>query len=90
MNRIQKQALAAVRDGADIYSYALAGTLRKIERDHPEMIHIGEPQMYKGDGTDRVPYFGAIATEAGRDACSEFSADEWDLLTTDEQISEMR
>lgn len=59
-------ALDAVKDGADVYSYSLAKTLRGIERKHPELIDITKPMMYRGDGTDQVPYFGAICTKVGK------------------------
>lgn len=61
-------ALALVRDGADVHSYALAKTLRQIEREFPALIRIGPLMMYQGDGTDRMPYFGAIATADGKRA----------------------
>lgn len=62
------RALARVRNGADVYSYELAGVLREIERQHPGLISIGPAQMVKHDGTGIEPYFGAIATPAGRKA----------------------
>lgn len=61
-------ALRAVKDGADVYSYMLAKALRGIERKHPGLVSIGKPEMYKGDGTDKVPYFGAILTAKGKAA----------------------
>lgn len=65
----ERLALFSIADGADIYDRALAGVLRDIERKYPRLIHIGRPQMYQVDGTDQMPYFGAIATAAGRAAC---------------------
>ena len=62
------KALKAVENGADVYDYALAKMLRKIERNHPELISIGRPVMYRGDGTDVVPYFGCICTKQGKAA----------------------
>ena len=61
-------AMALVKDGADVYNYDIANTLRNIERTHPDLIDITHPMMYTGDGADVVPYFGAILTAAGRDA----------------------
>jgi hypothetical protein len=60
--------IASVKDGADVYDRGLAAELRDVERRFPNLIKITEPMMYKGDGTDRVPYFGAIATPAGKRA----------------------
>ncbi|NRN26727.1 hypothetical protein [Photorhabdus heterorhabditis] len=62
---VQVEALAGVTNGADIYSYPLAIQLRAIERDFPSYILICEPQVYNGDGTDTMPYFGAITTLEG-------------------------
>lgn len=60
------QAVEAVVNGADVYSYALAMNLRSVEEKAPECIMICDPQMYDGDGTDQVPYFGCIATDEGK------------------------
>lgn len=65
INADQAKAILDVRNGADVYAYGLAGALREVERIAPEYISIGRAQMYRGDGTDRMPYFGAIATKAG-------------------------
>lgn len=59
------KALIDVQNGADIYSLLLAEQLREIEKQHPEYIDICKPQAYTGDGSDQMPYFGAIATKAG-------------------------
>lgn len=62
------KALALVKDGADVHSRELAGALREIERRYPSLIQIVGLQMYRGDGTGVVPFFGAIATVEGRRA----------------------
>lgn len=67
----EKAALRAVEDGADVYSYALARTLRIIDQRRPGLVDICDPQAYHGDGTDQVPYFGAILTDAGKAALNE-------------------
>lgn len=59
-------ALRLIADGADIHSYTLARTLRRIQQTHPELLSIGPLQMYQGDGTGITPYFGAILTAKGR------------------------
>ena len=64
----EKEAMRLVEHGADIYDYTSARVLREVEKRHPKFISIGPAMMYKGDGTDRMPYFGAILTEAGRKA----------------------
>lgn len=74
-------AIMLIRRGADVYDYGLARTLRGIQwrglpvvdyKDNPKaervpdaLFDITEPKNYKGDGTDEVPYFGAIATRYG-------------------------
>jgi predicted nucleotidyltransferase len=65
LSKEKREAILTVRRGADVYSYSLAKTLRQIEKDNPGLIEIGKPQMYRGDGTDRMPYFGCIATPKG-------------------------
>ena len=76
-------ALVAVKTGADIYSYDIAKTLREIEKTRPGLIEITKPRMYRGKGVSRVPYFGAICTDAGLVACREaerkFAAKMWRL-----------
>lgn len=62
------KALAQVKDGADVHSYALAKELREVEQRFPSLISIGRLEMYQGDGTGVVPYFGAIATAEGKRA----------------------
>jgi hypothetical protein len=60
-------AIELVKLGADVYAYPLAKTLRGLERRGVKgLVDIGKPRMYTGDGTDRMPYFGAIATPAGK------------------------
>lgn len=71
-------AIKAVEHGADVYSPLLARHLREVQNKRPELIDIVPDQMYHGDGTDRVPYFGAIATEAGRAFVSEVADSAWD------------
>lgn len=61
-------ALALVKDGADVHSYTLAKSLRELEQRFPTLISIGRLEMYQGDGTGIVPYFGAIATAEGKRA----------------------
>ncbi|WP_261122558.1 hypothetical protein [Serratia quinivorans] len=58
-------ALDSVRGGADIYARHIAMQLREIQKLHPEYINICKPMAYEGDGSDQVPFFGAIATPAG-------------------------
>lgn len=63
----ERKVLAAIVNGADVWSYQTAMTIRKIEREHPELVDVGPPAgRYSGVGP--VPYLGAIATAAGRRA----------------------
>jgi hypothetical protein len=81
----EAEAILKIKDGVDVYSHALAGVLRGMQRrgvpvgdlkgpkrawrrPRGRLFLITEPQAYAGDGTDQVPYFGAIATSAGIDA----------------------
>lgn len=59
-------AMELMRDGADVSSYAIAGTLRHIEKSNPDWLTICEP-MGIYDGAGHVPYFGAILTAKGRE-----------------------
>lgn len=72
INREHYISMQAVEEGADIYSYAIAHDLREVQRERPEWIEITKPMMYDGDGTDKMPYFGAILTPAGLDAMDNF------------------
>ncbi len=62
------KSLALVKDGADVHSYQIAKDIREIEKRFPSLVSIGALQMYQGDGTGIVPYFGAIATPEGKRA----------------------
>lgn len=67
MNRDRElEVLQAVAEGADVYAYELAVDLREIERESPGLIFICEPKDAPQGGTERQPYFGCIATDAGR------------------------
>lgn len=67
LTKKQKEAMKLVKDGADVSSPAIARELRAVEKNHPKLIHIVKP-MGDYDGRGHVPYFGAILTDAGRDA----------------------
>lgn len=56
-------AIRAVANGADVYLKPLASVLRRLEKR--KYVEIVKPQMYRGNGADQVPYFGAIATRKG-------------------------
>lgn len=62
----QLDALMLVKDGADVYIRPIAGLLRGLEKTGH--VEITKPMMYRGDGTDQMPYFGAIATKKGLQA----------------------
>ena len=67
LTKKQKEAMKLVKDGADVSIPAIARELRAVEKKHPELIHIVKP-MGDYDGRGHVPYFGAILTDAGRNA----------------------
>lgn len=70
-------ALRQVEHGADVYGYGIARDLRAIQRKAPELVSIGKAQMYRGNGVGVVPYFGAIATAAGRKVLREAGPADW-------------
>ncbi len=62
----EAEAIVQVEAGADVYDYGLAKTLRGLERRGVRgLVDLGQPRMYSGNGADRMPYFGAIATAKG-------------------------
>ena len=67
----QIEILRKIKSGADIYDYMTAKILRTIEKNFPSLICITKPMMYQGDGTDQMPYFGAILTKDGKKAIKE-------------------
>lgn len=59
--------LAGIADtGADVWGYTNAVNLREVQAKAPHLITIGPAVQYV-PGHMRQPYFGAIATDAGRD-----------------------
>lgn len=72
----QWSALFSVAHGADIYDRQVAAALRNVEKLAPGLVDITKPMMYHGDGTDRVPYFGAIATKKGKAALKKYISGE--------------
>ncbi len=65
-----KRAMAAVKNGGDVFSYETAMLLREVERSHPELIKI-VPAKSNVPGEQQQPYFGAILTAAGCEAIKE-------------------
>jgi len=57
--------LRGVVKGADVWGYANAGRLRSIQKKAPDLLDI-VPAMDKPPGHMQQPYFGCIATAAGR------------------------
>ncbi len=62
-------ALICVKNGADVTGYELAKTLRKIQSIYkePELVTITSV-MGRYDVKEKLPYFGAICTTAGKEA----------------------
>lgn len=61
-----KELASIAATGADIWGYTNAVNLREVQAKAPHLIYIGNA-MQKVPGHMRQPYFGAIATDAGRD-----------------------
>ncbi len=57
--------LRGVLNGADVWGYANAKHLRSIQKKRPELIRIVKAHE-RPPGHCRQPYFGCIATAAGR------------------------
>jgi hypothetical protein len=90
LTTVQLEAMRAVRDGADVWSPALARALRQIEQITPRLVDIGQPRAREYDGSGAVPYFGAILTKAGRMAVdSDGVIPTWlnDLTAIDETLA---
>jgi hypothetical protein len=66
----EKDAIRAVEKGADILSYGMAATFRKLDREVPGMVVIGKPRMAPKSGAEKQPYFGVIATTEGLEAAN--------------------
>lgn len=63
----EKEALQSVRSGRDIWNFGLASDLRQVEKKCPHLLTICPAMNAPKDGTQRQPYFGCIATDAGRE-----------------------
>lgn len=61
-----KELAGIASTGADIWGYANAVNLREVQKKAPHLIYIG-PAQQEVPGHMRQPYFGAIATDSGRD-----------------------
>ena len=68
LTKREQASMRQVKNGADVWDYGIASDLRAVQRKAPSLISIGKPMMYRGTGVDRMPYFGAILTPAGRRA----------------------
>jgi hypothetical protein len=59
-----REAMEAIRGGADISSPYIAKTLRELEQSNPSWLVVCKP-MGSYDGAEHIPYFGAILTTEG-------------------------
>ena len=74
LSKEEKEALKSIENGADVYSYAIAGTLRKLQKTRPKLFDICDA-MNPPSGEKQQPYFWAILTEEGKNALKGDSAD---------------
>lgn len=58
-------ALRAVANGADVWSYDIAMALRGVQKKAPKLVSIVKAKE-RPPGHMPQPYFGAVATDAGR------------------------
>lgn len=65
LTREEGEAILKCQGGADVYDYQIAKTLRGLQqrRGSERYIKITKPMMYRGDGTDRMPYFGVMPSK---------------------------
>ena len=67
------EVMKAVRNGATIWGLREAKLIREVQRYDPELVEIiklqelEEIEGVEYDGAGRVPYFGAILTEKGKE-----------------------
>ncbi len=61
------ESMRQVAEGADVIGYGVASDLRDVQRLHPGYIVI-TARKHKYSVTERLPYFGAILTDAGKAA----------------------
>jgi hypothetical protein len=66
--------LRQIESGADVWGYQHARILRDIERLHPQLIKIGKAKNAPKNGALQRPYFGAIATKAGKALLAKYAA----------------
>lgn len=66
--------MESIEQGATIYGYVEAKLLREVQKESPEYIHIIDNLEELSnitdtsfDGKEKLPYFGAILTEKGRE-----------------------
>lgn len=74
LTRRFRDALHAVKHGADVTGYQLATDLRALQKVAPELIWIGDV-MGHYDVREKLPYFGAVATPADKRALKAFDAE---------------
>lgn len=68
LSQDQVEAMKAVKNGADVYSYGIARALREVHNVRPDLVTITKPMTRKFTGVERMPYFGAILTREGKRA----------------------
>lgn len=62
----EARAILECENGCDVYSYALAGTIRKMERRGVKgLFDITRAMHAPENGAERQPYFGCISTPEG-------------------------
>lgn len=61
------EAMRAVTNGADVFSYVTARLLREVEATKPAFITVTDA-MGDYNPVGQLPYFGAILTGKGKDA----------------------
>lgn len=72
---MDKKMIEDLKSGCTVYGYEDAKKIRQLQKEHPDWVDIIDDMEklqrilgVKLDGTKRMPYFGAILTDAGRDA----------------------
>ena len=67
LTREQAHAILDIKNGADVYDYSLAKTLREMERsgESKDLFEITKAMNPLPHGAKQQPYFGAIAKPKG-------------------------
>lgn len=70
LSAAEMEILRLIGDGCDVFAYGIAFDIRRMEREGRGLVRIVRARG-KYHGAERLPYFGAKLTAAGRRALAE-------------------